>query len=220
VERLLVVGSSGHAHAVLSVALATERFEIVGLVDDLLPAGQAALGYSTVGGVADAPAICKRLDVHALFVAIGDNFQRQRVSERLAALVPDIPLATLIHPSTVVGRDATLGAGTVAMPRAVVGAGSQVGEGCILNTGSSLDHDSVLGDWASLAPGVTTGGRVRVGVRTFVGLGANVIQGISIGADTVIGAGSLVLSDLGSGVLAYGSPCRSVRERRPDEAYL
>jgi len=220
VNRLLVVGSSGHAGSVIDVALACGDHEVVGLLDDFQPAGTAALGYSILGGAADVASICARLDVHGLIVAIGDNFQRQRVSERLAVMVPAIPFATLVHPSAVVGRDVALGPGTIMMARAVAGAGCRIGSGCVLNTSSTLDHEGVLGDWASLAPGVTAGGRVRVGTRSFVGLGANVVHDISIGADTVVGAGSLVLSDVSSSVVAYGSPCRVLRQRRPDEAYL
>ena len=219
-KRLLVVGSSGHATSVLGVAHAMSGFEVVGLLDDFAAAGTAALGYAILGAVADAGTLCERLDVECLFVAIGDNFRRQQASDRLAALLPTIPFATLAHPSAVIGRDAVLGAGTVVMPQAVVGPGCRIGAGCVLNTSSSLDHDGVLSDWASLAPGVTAGGRVRVGARSFIGLGASLIQGISVGSDTVVGAGSLVLSDVGTGVVAYGSPCRAVRERQADEGYL
>ena len=51
-----------------------------------------------------------------------------------------------------------------------------------------------------------------MGERTLVGVGACVCPGISIGSDTVVGAGSVVVSDVPSGVMAYGNPCRVIRE--------
>ena len=106
------------------------------------------------------------------------------------------------------------------MPNVTVISGSRIGQGCILNTGSSLDHDSVMEDWSSLAPSVTTGGNVIIGQRSSIGLGANLIHRVTIGQDTVIGAGSLVLNDFPSQIVAYGSPCKVIRPRAIDEKYL
>ncbi len=65
-----------------------------------------------------------------------------------------------------------------------------------------------------------TGGRVRLGERSSIGLGAILRDGIEVGADTVVGAGSLVLQSIPSGVVAYGSPAQVIRSRQPDEPYL
>ena len=39
-----------------------------------------------------------------------------------------------------------------------------------------------------------------------------VLPGVSIGADAVIGAGSVVTRDVPAGHLAFGNPCRTVRD--------
>jgi len=106
------------------------------------------------------------------------------------------------------------------MPGAIVMAGCRLAACSLVNTRASLDHDSVLAEGASLAPGAVTGGRVSIGRRSFIGMGAVVTQGIRIGEDTVLGAGALLLQDLPDRVVAYGSPARVVRTRAVDEAYL
>jgi acetyltransferase-like isoleucine patch superfamily enzyme len=106
------------------------------------------------------------------------------------------------------------------MAQSHVGAGCVLEEGALLNTQSNLDHDSLLGAFASLAPGAITGGRARIGAGSFIGLGSRLIQEVQVGCNTVVGAGSLVLADLPEGVLAYGTPARVVRSRQPDEPYL
>jgi acetyltransferase-like isoleucine patch superfamily enzyme len=97
---------------------------------------------------------------------------------------------------------------------------SSIGRFCILNTNSSLDHDSILEDFSSLAPGATTGGNCRIGQYSAVGIGAVVIHGIDVGEHTVIGAGSLVMRSMESFVVAYGSPARVIRHRKQEEKYL
>jgi serine acetyltransferase len=89
-----------------------------------------------------------------------------------------------------------------------------------MGTNSSVDHDNVLAEFVSLAPGATTGGDVHVGVCTAIGLGANVIHQAHIGAHAVVGAGAVVLDDLPDLVVAYGVPARVVRSRDAGEPYL
>jgi acetyltransferase-like isoleucine patch superfamily enzyme len=67
---------------------------------------------------------------------------------------------------------------------------------------------------------VTTGGGVRIGDRSAIGLGANLVHGVAIGSDTVVGAGALVLDGIPERVVAYGVPARAARSRDPGEPYL
>ncbi len=218
--QLLIIGARGHARSVVDVVEAEARYRIAGLIDSFQPAGTESLGYRILGAEADVPALCERHGIAALFVAIGDNFQRLAMMARLRTAAPGIEYATCIHPQACVSPAATLGAGTVMMPGAIVMGGSTVGEGCVLNTGSSLDHDCVMEDGATLAPGARTGGYVHLGRRSYIGMGAVIVPRRCIGADTLIGAGSVVLGDIPAGWTAFGSPCRTVRTREIDSPYL
>lgn len=53
---------------------------------------------------------------------------------------------------------------------------------------------------------------VHIGRNCWIGAGAIIMPGVTIGDNTVIGAGSLVTRDIPSCVVAYGSPCRVIRE--------
>ncbi len=52
---------------------------------------------------------------------------------------------------------------------------------------------------------------VSIGHDVWLGGGAIVCPGVSIGARTVIGAGSVVVGDIPSDVVAAGNPCRVIR---------
>lgn len=72
-------------------------------------------------------------------------------------------------------------------------------------------------DAAERAAGACYAKPVKIGNRVWVGGGVHIDQGVTIGDDTIIGAGSIVTRDVPSGVVAAGSPCRVIREIRPEE---
>ena len=53
---------------------------------------------------------------------------------------------------------------------------------------------------------------VTIGNNVWIGANSVVLPGVTIGDDSVIGAGSVVTRDIPSGVVAFGNPCRVVRE--------
>jgi len=53
---------------------------------------------------------------------------------------------------------------------------------------------------------------ISIGTNVWIGGAAIVLPGVSVGDDSIIGAGSVVTRDVPSGVLAFGNPCRVVRE--------
>ena len=106
------------------------------------------------------------------------------------------------------------------MPNTVVGPNTKIGEFCLLNTLSSIDHDGIMEDYSSLAPGVITGGNVKIGKRSAVSIGAVIKQNIVIADDVVVGANSYVNKDLTSNHLAYGTPAKTIRSRKNGDPYL
>ena len=53
---------------------------------------------------------------------------------------------------------------------------------------------------------------VHIGRNVWLGGGCVLLPGVSIGDNTVIGAGSIVTKDIPANVVAYGNPCRMIRE--------
>ena len=53
---------------------------------------------------------------------------------------------------------------------------------------------------------------VRIGRNCWIGAGALIMPGVTIGDNTVIGAGSVVTKDIPANVVAFGTPCRVIRE--------
>lgn len=218
--KAVVLGASGHAKVVLDILSRQGLYDVVGLLDSYKLVGSECAGYRVMGRPSDLPALLAQHSSLGVVVAIGDNWSRATVAREIRQLCPNIAFLTAIHPSAQIASDVCIGAGTVIMAGVVVNPGVRIGEFCILNTRSSLDHDSTMEDYSSLGPAVTTGGGVRVGNYSNIGIGATVVQEISIGAHSVVGAGAVVLRPVPDHVVAYGTPARVVRSRTRGERYL
>jgi sugar O-acyltransferase (sialic acid O-acetyltransferase NeuD family) len=218
--RVIVIGGSDQGRQTIDIIEDVGGAEIVGVLDRRGDDSDLVAGYRRLGSDDDLALCATASGATAFVVAIGDNSARHRVLTRELARSPDLEPMRVVHPSAVISRSSDIGAGSIIMAGSIVSNGCRVGTGALLGTRSSLDHDSVLGDFASLAPGVTTGGGVHIGDRTAIGLGANVIHGVTVGSNTVVGAGALVVDDLPDCVVAYGLPARVARSRDPDEPYL
>lgn len=109
-----------------------------------------------------------------------------------------------------------------------------VAQGLQLGVGTHISHDIyidelhpwliTIGDYATLAPhvavithdaslahhtGLTRLGRVTVGNRAYVGVGAILLPGTTIGEDSVVGAGAVVHGDIPPGSLVMGNPAKA-----------
>lgn len=219
-RRIVIVGSSGHARVVADLVEREGRYKIVGLLDKHRQLGEQTSGYQVLGREEDLPALVGARDVRGVIVAIGDNFVRAAVSSRIRELCPDLKFVSAIHPMACVAREVVIGDGTVIVGGAVVNPCARIGVSCIINTCASLDHDSTMGDYASLAPHASVGGNCTVREYAAIGIGAAVIHGRLVGEHSVIGAGATVVGDIAPYTLAYGTPAVRVRERRAGERYL
>jgi len=217
-EKIIIIGSGGHASVIIDIVEKSKKYSIYGLVDSFLPPQSIKYGYEIIGD--ESVILEKNEEIHGGIVAIGDNWIRKKIVEKIRLLVPNFKFVSAIHPSAVISDYSKIGDGTVVMGGAIINNNTQIGDQCIINTNSSIGHDCIIGNYVSIAPGSTLGGNTKVGDVTAISLGAKVIHSIQIGEHTVIGAGSTVLSDIDSYKLAYGTPAKIIRSRTKGERYL
>jgi sugar O-acyltransferase (sialic acid O-acetyltransferase NeuD family) len=219
-NKVVIIGASEHGKVVADVIEREGKYVLLGWIDSYKPAGGEFFGYPMLGAEDVLLDLWQRKEIAGGIIAIGDNWTRGRMAEKIRLLAPDFTFITAVHPSAQIGREVSIGAGAVLMAGTVVNSDSRIGAHCILNTKSSLDHDCVMDDFSSLAPGVTTGGVVQIGAYSAISLGANIIHGKNIGAHTIIGAGALVRENILDHCVAYGVPARVIRKRAEGEKYL
>jgi len=219
-ENIVVIGSSGHAKVIIDIIEREGKYKIAGLIDRFRNIGEETLGYKILGKEEELPGLIEDYSLIGGIVAIGDNFVRSNVVNNINNICPEFVFVNAIHPGANIARDVTIGYGTVVMASVTINPSAFIGEHCILNTNSSLDHDSKMADFSSLAPNVTIGGNVNIGIFAAISIGATVIHKLQIGSHTVIGAGSTVLKDIAAYKVAYGTPANVIRERKVGDKYL
>ncbi|MBY6085958.1 acetyltransferase [Priestia flexa] len=199
--KLLILGAGGHGKVVSEISQLMKQWEEIAFLDDREDISEV-LGIPIVGKLADLPVL--RSEYEYAFVAIGSNTARLKWTEKLNHHGFKIPI--LIHPSSTVSTKSSIEQGTVIMAGAVINPDARIGRGCIINTASTIDHDCILQAGVHTSPGTHIGGTVKIGERTWICIGATIINNIDIGYDSVIAAGAVVTRDVPSNVLVAGVP--------------
>lgn len=189
---MYLYGASGHARVIIDI-LNASGITVDGMFDD----------DSSINSLMSIPVKHEWNGESPIVVSIGNNVTRKQITEKL-----NCEFGTVVHPSSIVSPNATIGEGSVVMQGAIVQSGATIGRHCILNTGASIDHECTVEDFVHVSPQATLCGNVHVGEGAWIGAAAVVIPGVKIGKWAVIGAGSVVVNDIPDGVVAFGNPCR------------
>jgi len=204
--RLAIFGAGGHGRVVAEIALLS-GWEPVDFYDNGSGSNSQLDGFSIQGSY---ETLSEKFDYYDGFhVAIGANDIRLSILRNLKEQKRKCP--NIIHPSAIISKSSVFGCGVCVMPQVVVNSFCKIGDGAILNTAATVDHDCEIACGVHISPGVHLAGGVFVGERTWIGIGASVINGVKIGHDTTIGAGSTVISDIPSGVTAVGVPSKIIK---------
>lgn len=171
-QRIVIFGASGHGSVVLDCLLREGIFDCIGFIDSFKKAGSFYSGYEILGDETALPSIMDKYKVSGIVVAIGDNWNRRCVVQKIQAHVPDIQFISTVHPSATIAREVILGKGTVVLAGVKISSNSFVGNHCILNTNSILEHDSIMHNYSSLAPLVCVGGNFLLGDCSAICIGA------------------------------------------------
>jgi len=116
---------------------------------------------------------------------------------------------SLVHPSAVVAQDVILGAGSQIMAGAILQTGVEIGENSVINTGASVDHHCRVSRDVFVSPGALLCGDVTVEEGAFIGAGAVLLPGVTVGEKAIVGAGAVVLRDVPERVRVVGNPART-----------
>lgn len=204
-ENIILLGIGGHAHSVVDSIERTGEYHIIGFLDKEEMKGNSYKKYP----VLDTDDAMKRYfdrGVKNAFVTVG-YMGHGNVRERLYWQLKEIGymLPNIIDNTAVVSGNAKLGEGIFAGKRAVVNAGTEIGNMCILNTGSIIEHDCKIGDFSHVAVGAVMCGGAAVGDGTLIGANATIIQEKKIGNHCIIGAGAVICKDVPDDMIRYGT---------------
>ena len=198
-KSILLLGGGGHCQSCIDVIEATGLYHIEGLILPK-PSVGLVLGYPIIGSDNDLPRLLEATTLALVTVGqLTDPSPRIRLFDRVEQLGAEPPI--IISPRAHCSTHAVVGRGSIIMHGAIVNAGAYIGENSIVNSQALIEHDTVVGPHCHISTGARVNGNVSVGRRTFIGSGVVVKEGISIGDDVVVAAGQTVLRDVPNGAL-------------------
>ena len=202
-KTLSIIGASGHGKIVLAVARQLD-YDVTAFYDDNKSLLNLLIHDVPVkGGI-------QSFDFNTnAFIAIGNNKVRRDIS----AQFKDNIWTSLIHPRACVDKTVKVGSGALVCAGATIQIDSSIGVHTIINTNASVDHDSMIGDFVHVAPGVNLAGNVTVGCGAMIGIGAAVLPGLRIGKNSIVGAGSVVTHDIPDNTIVVGCPAKELKKR-------
>jgi sugar O-acyltransferase (sialic acid O-acetyltransferase NeuD family) len=206
-KPVIVLGNGGHASVLTEILLLTNR-EIIGFTSphkEDNPFGLRYLGTDTIIEEYNSNEIELVLGLGSVNVSI----VRENLFDYF--VTKGFTYATLIHPSAIVSKFATIGEGVQLFAGSIIQAFATISLNTIINTGAIVEHDCTLGPHVHIAPKAVLSGNVRVGLGTHIGTGATIIQGVKVGRKVLVGAGAVVVKDISDEQKVTGVPAREMK---------
>lgn len=212
-----VYGASGCGRSLMPVArqqLARENntSEIV-FIDDALDDiqvvnGHRAMNYETF--------LNEAADVKYVQIAIANSRVREKIVQRLET--DGISLWSIQADNVVLMDQAEIAQGCALSPFVSITSNIKIGKCFHANLYSYVEHDCVIGDYVTFAPGVKCNGNIHIEDHAYIGAGAVIKQGtpdqpLVIGRGAIVGMGAVVTKSVPAGVTVVGNPARILEQK-------
>ena len=193
---MIIFGASGHGKVVLSSCSEDVSF----FFDDNEQ-------LKIFKGLEVAPYSADKSSESKVVVAVGNNKIRKKIVRKVKHA-----FCTVVDKSSLVDSSVVVGEGSQLLHGCILQSDASIGKHVIVNSGASVDHDCTINDYCHVAPGAVLCGSVSLGEGTMIGAGATIIPGVKIGEWCTIGAGAVVIEDLPDNCIAVGNPARIIRK--------
>ena len=169
-EKIILVGCGEHARMVIDNIEEAGNIEIFGMITSLSKdVGKKIYGYTILGTNNDIDDIfAKNPDLTGYFLTIGTlkdgNMKaREEMYRKLDKLYRAI---NIIHPAAIISKHAAIGHGNIFEAYTKVANSATVGNHCIVNSFSAINHDQTIESNVLIAGNVSMAG-CRRGCKKF-----------------------------------------------------
>jgi sugar O-acyltransferase (sialic acid O-acetyltransferase NeuD family) len=198
-RNIFIVGAGGFGREAvwtierINAAQQQPIWNVLGFADDDPSKSSGNFeGYPLLGNVEKAS---KDHPGASVFIAIGSNAVRREIYRCLRG--HDFP--ALIDPSAQVSPTTEFKHGTFIACEAVVSVGTEIGKFVIINARSGVGHDSIVGDFSNIAPGVSLSGHTQIGEDVMMGTNSCTAPGMVVGDGATVACGTPVLKNVAPG---------------------
>lgn len=219
-ENIVLIGGGNHVQYSIDIIEKEGKYNVVGIIDSIKDIGTGIYGYKVIGRQENIKSLSLEYNFKSGIITIGDNWIRHKIWKIIMDIDPSFTFVNAIHPSIIIGNNVKMGHGIIAMAGVIFNPGATIEDFCFFATGAQIEHDCIIGKFASVSAGSVLGGHVHVKDYAAITLGVTILDRVTIGENSVIGSGSLVTKDIPDDVLAYGNPAKIIRKREKGERFL
>ena len=189
-NKIILIGSGGHASSCIDVVELESKFKIAGILE-IDKKKKHKFNYRVFSKTTNLKILRKKYKYALISIGQIKNYKlRKRIYDELCDLKYYLPV--IKSPFSYVSAHSKVDKGTIIMHGAIVNAGANIGSNCIINSKSLIEHDVRILDNCHVATGAIVNGGVRIGRNTFVGSGSIIKEGVLIGNKCIIGAGKFI----------------------------
>ena len=149
-------------------------------------------------------------------IAIANSRVRENIAHRLEA--DAIQLWSIFADNVILMDNVEIAKGSALSPFVSITSNIKIGKCFHANLYSYVEHDCVIGDFVTFAPGVKCNGNIHIHDHAYIGAGAMIKQGtpdqpLIIGEGAVVGMGAVVTKSVPAGATVVGNPARIVKQK-------
>ncbi|MDA1171681.1 MAG: NeuD/PglB/VioB family sugar acetyltransferase [Proteobacteria bacterium] len=146
-------------------------------------------------------------------IAIANSHVREKIAQRLK--MDGIGLWSISADNVIFMDEVQIADGSALSPFVTITSNIKIGKCFHANLYSYVEHDCVIGDFVTFAPGVKCNGNIHIHDHAYIGAGAMIKQGIPdqplvIGKGAIVGMGAVVTKSVPAGATVVGNPARIV----------
>lgn len=206
---VVIIGAGGFGREVAwlieDINKVEHTWNIIGFLDDN-QVGKVLDRYKILGTVSDY----KNFDCYFV-IAIANGDIRFKIEDSMLDVAME-RFPNIIHPSVIFSNDFEMGCGNIIHCQSVVSTEVVLGNFCVIDSLNYIGHDVVINDYVTIFPSCNISGFVNLESYVQVGVGSKILQNISVGRNSIIGAGSVVTRSFAKKVMAYGVPCKKIKD--------
>lgn len=201
---MIIIGTKGHAKEVYDICLDNKK-TVHYFFDNVSLDNPDTLFEKKIIQTIDE---VKKVTVTApeYIIAIGIPKNRKKVFDLFEN--SNGKIQSIISKTSIISSTAILRSGLNIMHFVFIGSEVQIGKGSLINTRSSIHHNSILGEFVEIAPGVEILGNCNIGDFTFIGANSTILPNIIVGKNVIVAAGSVVINPIPDNCMVAGNPAK------------
>jgi sugar O-acyltransferase (sialic acid O-acetyltransferase NeuD family) len=175
----------------------------IGFLDDDLDALNSFSGYPRIlARIADYSP--KENDI--FICSIGNTTKKKNSVDRI--LEKGGTFISLIHPSVHIGKNSTVGIGSILLKDAFIGVDCKIGDHVLIQISAVIGHDAIVGNYSRVDCHVVCVGGTQLHEEVTVHTSSIINHNVVVENGATIGAGSFVIRRVPSKATVFGNPAR------------